>query len=164
MNGSFQSKNLLVFSFVLALMGFGAGFLLVPMIIMLSTDMYGRPGSAPFAILLSIVCLLVVMSWLSALGGVNAATSEADKMSAYGWAASVLVLNGLTCAFILNLVANVWHELDDDGAARVARALVVIASVQFFVALIAAVRQLFVRIQPATSDGPEVLGSELDSE
>lgn len=125
---------------------------------LLNTNMYGPPGTAPFAILLSIVCLLVVMSWLSALGGVNAAVSEADKVSAYGWAASVLVLNGLTCAFILNLVGSVWHDLDNDGAARVARALVVIASVQFFVALIAAVRQLIVRIQPATSGEPEVSG------
>lgn len=126
--------------------------------------MYGQPGAAPFAILLSIVCLLVVMSWLSALGGVNAAVSEADKVSGYGWAASVLVLNGLTCAFILTLVGTVWHDLDNDGVARVARALVVIASVQFFVALIAAVRQLIVRQQPTMPDRSEAPGFEFDSE
>lgn len=164
MNGSFQSKNLLVLSFVLALTGFGANFLTYPMLVMFDTSMYSRPGPAPFAILLSIVCLLVVVSWLSALGGVNAAVSEADKVSACGWAASVLVLNGLTCAFTLNLVVNIWHHLDQNGTARVARALVVIASVQFFVALIAAVRQLIVRIQPATPDPSEAPDLELDSE
>lgn len=131
---------------------------------MLSTDQWRRPGPAPFAILLSIVCLLVVVSWLSTLVGVATAPSGSDKASAYGWAASALAVNAMTSAVILGLTSYVWQNLDANANASLARALVFITSVQLFVALIAALRQLTVRIQPATPDRSEASDLELDSE
>ena len=164
MNGSFQSKNLLVFSFVMALMGFGATLLHTPIWFMLNTDQWSQPGSAPFAILLAVVFLLVVASWLSTFVGVAKAESEPDKVSAYGWSASALAVNAMTCTLIFGLVDSVWRYLDDNADARLARVMVFIASVQLLVALIAAVRQLIVRIQPATSSEPEVSGFGPESE
>ena len=163
-NGSFQSKNLLVFSFVLALSGFAATLLDGLMWLMFNTDQWRRPGPTPYAILLSIVCLLVVASWLSTLVGVAKATSGSDRAFAYGWAASALAVNAMTSTVILGLTNSVWTNLDRNADARLARALVFISSVQLFVALIAAVRQLYVRQQPTMSDRSEAPGLELDSE
>lgn len=164
MNGSLQTRKLLFSSLVFALLSFAASFLVWPMQVMLTADRYGPPGTEPFAALLAIICLLVFASWISLFVAFTGRNSESDSVSFSGWSGSILAINGLTCAFLILLVAAVWRDLDSIGAARVSRVLIVIASVQFFVALVAVVNQLSIRTQPVAPSAFEDPGDQVEPE
>ena len=164
MNGSSAHTGWFALSAVAALVAVAAHFLSSPIFLMLDTRQFSRPGSTAFACLLAVVCLLVVVSWLSAATGYVSAGSASERRTAYRWLGYILALNGLNCALIWSLVREVWRDLDESGLANVSRAMVVVASVQFFLALVAAVGQLKVRVEPQTSSVSEGSVSGLDSE
>ena len=164
MNDSLQIRKLLFSSLVFALLSFAASFLIWPMQVMLTADRYGPPGTEPFAALLAVICILVFASWVSLFAAFTRRNSESDGVSFSGWSGSILTINGLTCAFIVVLVGFVWRDLDSIGAARVSRALIVIASVQFFVALVTVVNQFSIRTQPVAPSAFEDPGDQVEPE
>ena len=164
MNGSPGDTGRFVFSAVAALVAFATYLLTSSIFIMLGTAQFGRPGPTAFACLLAVVCLLVVVSWLSAATGYVGAVSASERRTAYRWLAFILALNGLNCTVIWSLADEVWRDLNENGLANLARAMVVVASVQLFLALIAAVGQLRIRIESPTSSEPEGSASGLNSE
>ena len=164
MNGSSVDTGRFVLSAVAALVAFAAYLLTSSIYIMLGSGQFRRPGPTAFACLLAVVCLLVVVSWLSAAIGYMSAQSASDRRNAYRWLAFILALNGLNCTVVWTLVDEVWRDLDENGLANLARAMVVVASVQFFLALVAAVGQMMIRLESPASSESEGSSFGLSSE